>query len=194
VGLFRRRETLVQRLLREGTLDGASVAEPDSIATDAPPRLVDVIDRAHLGVPRAREFETLAVAEAPELAGDTVEFVALPDGDLIVLEQQGEGDLSSLADAVEQQLEPPYRARGVRKTETLWSVAAIRIDVVRMDAPGERIELAAHEGERTATVDGEPTWEKFPELERLGERVGDSYAVRAERLDSDVWQAKVSAL
>ena len=170
--------------------DGPDDAEHDDVLA-APPRAVH---DASIGLPRPREFDALTVVEAPGLEGDAVEFVTLADGDLIVLEQEGEGDLSPLADAVESRLEPPYRARGVRHTDTLWSLAAIPVDVVRMEAEGGTVDVAVHAGERTATVDGEPTRERFTELERLGERAGPNYVVHAERLDDDLWQARVTPL
>ena len=39
---------------------------------------------------------------APEIAGDAVEFATLPDGDVIVDWEQGDVNLSRLAEAVEQ--------------------------------------------------------------------------------------------
>jgi hypothetical protein len=189
VGLFRRRrETLNEKLMREA---GLSEPEPEGFQEPQPPRPTH---DAAIGIPRPREFDTLTVVDAVELEGDAVEFVALPDGDLIVLEQEGDGDLSPLADAVEERLNPPYRARGVRNTDTLWSVAAIPVDVVRLEAEGGTIDVAAHNGEQTATLDGEPTLQRFPELERLGERVGVNYAVHAARLDDDLWQARATPL
>ena len=55
------------------------------------------------------------MAHAPQLAGDRVSFVALPTGDLIVEDEQGDADLSPLADAVERNLSPPYRAVAERQ-------------------------------------------------------------------------------
>lgn len=147
-----------------------------------------------IGVPRPREHDVVTLAAGPHIRGNIVEFVVLHDGDVVVLEEQGDADVSPLADAVERYLDPPYRARAIRSTDVFWTVAAIDIELVRMEARGEWIEVAVHDGERTAAVDGAPTRTAFPELERLGERFGESYAVRAERLDGDLWEAKVSPL
>jgi hypothetical protein len=191
VGLFRRRrETLNEKLMREAGLSETEV-ETEVVQEPQPPRPTH--DGA-IGIPRPREFDALTVVDAVELEGDAVEFVALSDGDLIVVQQEGDGDLSPLADAVEERLKPPYRARGVRHTDTLWSVAAIPVDVVRLEAEGDSIEVALHNGEHTATLDGEPTLQRFAELERLGQSVGANYVVRAERLDDDLWQARATAL
>ena len=190
MGLFRRRrETFTEKLMREAGL--STDGEPEALEE---PQLPRPTHDAAIGIPRPREFDALTIVDAAELDGDAVEFVALPDGDLIVLQQDGDGDLSPLADAVEERLNAPYRARGVRHTDTLWSVAAIPVNVVRVVADGGTIDVAAHNGDLTATVDGEPTLKRFPELERLGERVGANYAVHAERLDEDLWQARASPL
>ena len=49
-------------------------------------------------------------AEAPELEGDEIEFVTLPDGTLLVDDAVREGALTPLAEALEQDLPPPYQA------------------------------------------------------------------------------------
>jgi hypothetical protein len=123
-----------------------------------------------------------------------VEFVALPDGSLIVDEEQGEGDLTPLADAVEAQIEAPYRARGVRRGEDVWLVGAQRIQVASFQAEGEEIELSDHDGVRTLAVDGTQAFGTLPELERMGQREGESYVVRARRIDGDLWEVDVKPL
>ena len=134
MGLFRR-ESLHERLAREG-----GIAEPSGVppAWDA--------TGIH-GVARPREWDLVTTVAAPEIEGDAVDFVALPDGSLLVEEEQGEGSLEPLATAVEQKLQPPYRARGARQTDVLWAVSARRIETASFEAEGERIEL-------TETADG----------------------------------------
>src|SRR5439155_1277874 len=61
---------------------------------------------------------------------------SLPDGSLLV-EEGADSSLDALAAAVEQELRPPYRARGVRRGESMWAVEASRIEVLALpDAPG----------------------------------------------------------
>src|SRR5437868_8118445 len=116
MSLFRRRESLHERLAREGGVDES----PPPV--DPGPRWGEV--GIH-GVPRPREWDAVVAAEAPDLKGDAATFVALENGDLI--EEEGpEGDLSPLADAVEGRLAPPYRAQAVQKGEGVWTVAARR--------------------------------------------------------------------
>ena len=134
-----RRKPLHERLAEEGGL----VEEP---APEPRPSW----DAAGIhGVPRPREWDAVAAAEAPDLAGDTVSFTALPDGTLLVDEDLDEGALTPLAEAVEAHLAAPYRAEAVRRGEGRWAVAARRIEVVRLpeDVQGDEIELTSHDGE-----------------------------------------------
>ena len=181
MGLFRR-ESLHERLAREG-----GVAEPSGVppAWDA--------TRIH-GVARPKEWDLVATAAAPEIGGDAVDFVALPDGSLLVEEEQGEGSLEPLATAVEQKLQPPYRARGARQTDVLWAVSARRIDTASFETEGERIELTETADGKILRIDGMPVFGSVPALEELGQQAGPSYAVHAQRLDADLWEVRVAAL
>src|SRR4051812_41563857 len=67
------------------------------------------------GVPRARRWDTVASVAAPALRGDSVHFVALDEGTLVVEEDEPDDALGPLADAVEQAIRPPYRAEAVRR-------------------------------------------------------------------------------
>ena len=89
---------------------------------------------------RPEQWDVYLTVEAPSIAGDAVEFATLPEGDLIIDEEQGDADLSPLADAVEQRLQPPYRAVGRRQDGALWAVAARRIDVRRLERDGDEFE------------------------------------------------------
>jgi hypothetical protein len=184
--LFRRREPLHERLAREGALD-----REEPVGGDARPRWGET--GIH-GLHRVREWDLVATVEAPDVPGDAVGFVSLPDGSLLVEEGDAEAGLDPLAQAVEAELERPYRAVAARQTERLWAVSARRIAVAELESPGQSIELTSHRGERTLLVDGERAFGSVPALERLGEREGASYAVLAERLDGDLWEVRVSAL
>jgi hypothetical protein len=182
-----RREPLHQKLARE-----ANLQQPE-----APP-LVDPgphwgATGIH-GVPRPRRWDAVASADAAGLSGDEVHFVALPNGDLVVDEDEPADTLGPLADALEQTLEPPYRAEAVRQGEDVWAVAARRIEVADFEADGEELDLVVNDGERTLTVDGARAFGTIPQLERLGANEGDSYVVRATRLDGSLWEVVASAL
>lgn len=146
------------------------------------------------GVARSRRWDVITTATAPEVKGSEVKFAALPDGTLIVDEETGDENLGALADAVEQQLQPPYRAHGVRQTESLWAVSASRIEVARFEAQGDKLELIQTNEGKTFVVDGRQEFGTVPELEKLGAATGERYAIEAERLDADFWDVRVAAL
>ena len=172
------------RLAREGGLGGADHED-----------LRPSWDKAGVhGIARPRSWDAVVTVEVPELRGDRLDFVALPDGTLVVDEEQGEGDPAPLAEALEAQLEPPYRAEGVRRQADVWAVAGRRIDVLTFTADGEEIELTEHGGERALTVDSLHAFGSIPELEVVGRRQGDSYVVRARRIDGDAWEVSADPL
>ena len=147
------------------------------------------------GVPRARRWDAVASAEAPELKGDAVHFVALPDGMLVVDEDEPDGALAALADAVEETIPPPYRAEAVRKGPTTWAVAASRIAIASVPGlSGDEAELTSTREGRVLKIDGRTTMGSARELERLGETEGTEYVVLAKRLDGEIWEVEATAL
>jgi hypothetical protein len=144
---------------------------------------------------RPGEYDAVLTVEAPDVAGDAVGFATLPNGDVIV-DTDGDADLSPFADAVEKTLEPPYRVIARRGEGGLWSVAARGIDVLEVDFPdGDEIELASVGGELDVRVDGEAWQGHIPALEHAGEAAdGEDYVVQAERLDGDLWEVRASPL
>jgi hypothetical protein len=146
------------------------------------------------GIPRQRRWDAVATAEAPGLQGDAVHFVALPNGDLVVDEDQPSDTLVPLAQAVEATLRPPYRAEAMRQEEDVWGVAASRIRVESFEAAGEELELVSNPEERVLTVDGLRVFGSEQALERLGEAEGQHYVVRAKRLDGDLWEIEANPL
>jgi hypothetical protein len=147
------------------------------------------------GVPRPRRWDAVVTAESARLLGDEVHFVALPDGTLVVDEAVPDDSLAPLAEAIEEAIEPPYRAHGVRKSTRAWAVGAHRVEVASLpDTQGDEIELTVHDGERTLVVDGAREFGGVPALERLASERHDAYAVRAERLDGDVFEIRVAPL
>lgn len=214
MGLFRRKqETLHERLLREAGL------EPDQLLGTAPPppppppvetpksglathgaRLnprtdgrAGVVDGSGVG---PKEWDAAFTVRLPALMGDRVEFTTLPNGDVIIGEENGDADLTPLADAVERNVSPPYRAVGKRQDGDLWGVGAKRIQVAQIAFPeGERLEFSQHIDYGELRVDGEPSDALIPAgLERLAERLGDSFYVEADRIDDDYWEVKATAL
>jgi hypothetical protein len=181
---WRREEPLHEKLAREGGLRRPAQWDPRAAFRET---LVGI----H-GVHRAREWDVVSTTVAPGLAGDRVVFVALPDGTLLIEEGEG-GDVAPLADAVEAQLEPPYRMVGVRQEGDRWAVAANRIQALTLPGlPGDEISLTLQGMNRELLVDGVEVDETVPALEQLADY--DSYVVEAERLEGDVWEVRVSPL
>ena len=202
---WRRRETLHEKLLRESGLEGVAIgAEPPAPLVPepkhpGPPRfgLPHAFEQAAAdGLQRFREWDATATIEAIGLEGDEVSFVALPDGSLVVDDEIGDESLAPLADAIEEQLRPPYRARAVRRHGDVWAVAASKVEVVDLepDVAGDEIELVVRAGERTLTVDGAWTFGSAPQLERLAEKRSPDYVVHASRLDGSLWEVRISPL
>lgn len=172
--LWPRRETLNERLLREG---GVSARRDEA---RRPPW-----DKVGIhGVSRPREWDEVATTEA-EVDGEAARFVALDEA--IVIED-GPDDVEALADALT--LEPPFRAEARRVDANLWSVAASRIEVVHLPAQsGDELELVSHDGFTELTVDGMRAFGSIPALEREGDHV-----VRARRLDGDLFEVDAAPL
>lgn len=185
MGFFRRGESLHERLAREGGLVERPAAQP------VPPWREAGVSGLH----RPRAADVTVTADAPELEGNAVRWVALPDRTILV-EDGPDTSLDPLAAAVEQELQPPYRARAARQAGTLWAIQAVRIEVLALpDAPdGEALDVARNGDESTFAVDGRETFGSLPALEARGEREGADYAVHAERLDGDLFEVRASAL
>jgi hypothetical protein len=195
VPLFRRRKPLHERLAEAGGLVFGT--HPDGLLSQPPgwDGRSPLGEPAFHGIPRPRRWETVTSADAPRLRGDAVHFVALEDGTLVVYEDEPDGSLVPLADAVEATIAPPYRAEAVRRGEETWAVAASRIAIVEeRDLNGEELELTAVGGARTLLVDGRPSLHPARALERVGAAAGAEYIVRARRLDGDLWEVEATAL
>jgi hypothetical protein len=195
---FRRsEETLNDKLLREAGYGPDGTALPDAPAEPAEARapggeglLVGSLEQI-----RPRNWDIVTPVEAPALEGDAYEFATLPDGSLIVDESCKE-NLSSLADAVEEHLEPPYRAIAVRQTSRLWMVSARNIEIAQLATIGDEATLSSVDREQTFSIDGQPADATLaPDgLARFGEALDGDYAVHATRLDGDLWEIDADPL
>jgi hypothetical protein len=182
-----RREPLHERLAREAGLGAPSEPPPH----DVRPRWGAV---AIHGLHRLREWDAVGSVVLPELGGDELEFVTLPDRTVVVEEEIPDDALSALAEALEAWIEPPYRAQGVRREGGVWAVAGRAIDVAEVRGlEGDEFELAMQNGHRTLVVDGEQASGIVPALEALGAG-REAYVVRASRLDGDLFEIELSAL
>jgi hypothetical protein len=185
VGLFRRREPLHERLAREGGLGAPAAVDP------RPPWQETGVHGLH----RPREWDVTVNVAAPDVDGDAVRFVVLPDGALLV-EDGPDAGLEPLAAAVEKDLTAPFRARATRQRDTLWAVQGRRIEVMEIrDGPaGDAIDVTHTADGTTLSIDDARTFGSLPPLEERGAREGRDYAVHAERLDGDLWEIRAAAL
>ena len=194
MGFFRRERPIHQQLAKEGGLDYARDL------ADLSPR--EPIDPRHPfwqvvgihGIPREREWDAVASAEAPGLPGDDVEFVVLLDGSLVVDEDVPDGTLAPLADALS--LPAPYHAFGLRQDADVWSVAAKRVQVVEVPehVEGDEIQLVVTDETRTLVVDDMPSSASIPSLEAFAAEQFGSFVLRASRLDDLLWEVTVIPL
>lgn len=196
MGFLRREEPLHEKLAREGGLDfQRSVQEQPGLGPLDSQHPFWQVAGIH-GVPRAREWDATATAEAPGLPGDELEFVVMEDGTLVVDEDLPEDALTPIADELENTISPPYHALARRWEGELWSAAALQVDVVEVpeDVSGDEVVLAVQDGERTLTIDGERANEELPSLEAFGAGQFDAFVLRASRLDGVSWEVTVNPL
>jgi hypothetical protein len=146
------------------------------------------------GVPRGRTWGPVASAHAPDLPGETATFVVLDDGTVVVEDDLPDGALEPLADAIEQAIDPPYRAAAMRHEDDVWTAVAEEVAIVELRGVDEdAIELTVVDGERTLTLDGERTIRPLPSLDALADE-HDDVAIYAERVDGDLFAADVFPL
>ena len=196
MGFFRREEPLHEKLAREGGLDFRRSVEE----TDGPP----VIDPDHPlwriagihGIPRAREWDAVLTAIAPDLPGDETDFVALPDGTLFTDEELPAGALEPIAEGFEGLIDAPYHAVALRQDDEVWSAGAIRVAVVDVpeEVDGDQVDLAVNDGERKVLVDGAESRAEIPSLENFAAQQFGSFVLRASRLDETLWEVTVLPL
>jgi hypothetical protein len=146
------------------------------------------------GVPRGRTWDAVVSAHAPDLTGDTVTFVALADGTLVVNEDIPDESLAPVAEGIEEMLQPPYRAAAARSDKDIWTAVAESVSIAELPgAEGDSVDLSMVDGVRELTVDGEPTIQSLPGLDPLVEEHGD-VALHAERVDGDLFAVDVFPL
>ena len=147
-----------------------------------------------MGVGPGRTWDAVVATHAPSLMGDSVTFVALEDGTLIVTEDVADGSLTPVADQIEEMLSPPYRAAAARGEGDVWTAVAEKVQIVEIgDIPGDELELTVVDGERTLMIGDEQDSRAVPPLDELAEEQ-DSVAIHAERVDGDTFIVDVFPL
>lgn len=174
-----------------GTPEGQSSSGGETYAG----RLMSEGGLAPWGVPRERgDWDTVVSVNAPDLDGDEAEFVVVEDGDVFMESALPDGDVSPLADAIEKELQPPYRARAVRHEGDLWAVSARRLKLERFEAEGDEIELTVNGMEHRLAVDGNERYGTVPALELRGKDSVDHFFAHAVRIEGDLWEVEINPL
>jgi hypothetical protein len=129
-----------------------------------------------------------------ELPGSAYDFVTLADGSTVVDEDAP--DISDIADAVEQDLAPPYRASAVKQDDGYWLVTARPITVEEFALEGDEADVSSSGGVTTFRIDGaDADAARIPSrLLRVGEEIGPDYVLRAKRIDGDLWDVRPDPL
>ena len=193
---FRREEPLHEKLAREGGLDfPRSVHEPDGPPVIDPDHPLWRIAGIH-GIPRAREWDAVLTASAPDLPGDETDFVALPDGTLVTDEDLPADALEPIADGFDGLIDAPYHAVALRQDEDVWSAGAMRVAVVEVPehVDGDQVDLVVNDEERKVLVDEAESRAEIPRLESFAARQFGSFVLRASRLDETLWEVTVLPL
>jgi hypothetical protein len=193
---FRREEPLHEKLAREGGLDfPRRVDEPDGPPVIDPDHPLWRIAGIH-GIPRAREWDAVLTAIAPDLPGDETDFVALPDGTLFTDEDIPAGALGPIADGFDGLIDAPYHAVALRQDEDVWSAGAMRVAIVEVPehVDGDQVDLVVNDGERKVLVDEAESRAEIPSLEGFAAQQFGSFVLRANRLDETLWEVTVLPL
>lgn len=196
MGLFGRRKPVHEQLAEAGGLVVEPASQEGGLSAQPPGWDGAASGAAGIhGIAQPRRWDAVASADAPGLKGDSVHFVTLADGTLVVDEDEPDAALGPLADAVEGAIPPPYRAEAVRRSAETWAVAANRIAIASLpELRGGEAELTCTRDAKVLKVDGRTTLGSARGLERLGEAEGTEYVVRASRLDGDIWEVEATAL
>lgn len=196
MALFGRRKPLHRRLAEEGDLVLDGDVLPRGGPADPPGWHGEQRGEPGIhGVPRARRWDAVVAADAPDLESVERRFVALPDGSTVGADGVRDEALAPLAAALAGVVQPPYRAEAVPRGRGRWAVAAARIRVEEVaDVDGDELELVRRDGVRTLHVDGRPVFGSAPAFERMGEGEAGDYVVRARRIAGDLWEVETSAL
>jgi hypothetical protein len=193
---FRREEPLHEKLAREAGLDfPRGVEEPDGPPVIDPDHPLWRIAGIH-GIPRAREWDAVLTAIAPDLPGDETDFVALPDGTLFTDADLPAGALEPIADGFDGLIDAPYHAVALRQDEDVWSAGAMRVAVVEVPehVDGDQVDLVVNDGERKVLVDEAESRAEIPSLEGFAAQQFGSFVLRASRLDETLWEVTVLPL
>lgn len=129
--------------------------------------------------------------EAPGIACDELEIIALTDGRLIVDEDVPDGALTPFAEASEKDVEPPYRVTAVRIEGDVWGFGVAHVVLLELGrVEGDACDISRVGDAVTMTVDGVET-KVSPEAHTALQPFEGDVALTAEWLEDDTWVASV---
>ena len=148
-----------------------------------------------MGVGPGKTYDAVVAAHAPELTGDAVTFVGRDRGRHAGRQRGRAGRFARVgrgrarADGL-----TAVSRRGGRTDGDTWTAVAESVGIVEFRGfGGDEADLSVVDGERTLTVDGEPTTGSVPALDALAEE-HDSVALHAERVDGELFAVDVFPL
>jgi hypothetical protein len=147
------------------------------------------------GIPRAREWDAVVSLES-DTPGEECVFVALPDHTVLV-RRGSEAIAKPAAEALTDEIEPPYRALAVRRDGRTWAVGAVSVQVADLpaDTEGEELMLTVtQENERALEIDGRPAVAGIEAIEEAVGRPFEAYVLRAARLQGSLWEIAIDPL
>jgi hypothetical protein len=144
--------------------------------------------------PRGRTWDAVVSAHAPDLTGESVTFVALVDGVLVLDQDIPDDSLAPVAERIEELVQPPYRAAAAKTDKDVWTAVAESVAIAELPGvEGDSIDLTRVDGVRELRIDGETTMQPLPGLDHLLEEHGD-VAIHAERVDRELFAVDVFPL
>ena len=189
MGFFRRERPIHEQLADEAGLDIDGIDDELALAqAELPP------DEAALDIHGRGDYDEVFRLEVPDLPGDSIEIVALPDGSLFLEEELPEGSPDAIADAVT--VPPPYHAFAAREGGSIWTVAVRRVAVVEVpeEIAGDEVEIVVSDEGRSLLVDDVESGSEIPSLEDFGAQLFGSFVLTARRLDERLWEVTVLPL
>ena len=120
--------------------------------------------------------------EGSGLFEETIEFVVRDDGTIVSKHEIPVELLDPLADAVTEELGPPFSAHAARDQGDIWSVKADEAEVVEeSNVNGTEIVMSSIDGVFEVSEDGVPTDRRSRALQELLAWHGGDASLTAER-------------
>jgi hypothetical protein len=182
---------VLKRLALAALAPSSLIRQPPDWEGNNPPGTIPGLS----GVARAVPWDAFASAPAPLLEGDAVHFVVREDGDIVAREPVPDEALDPLADAVTEQLGPPFVAVAVRDEDDVWAAAANEAEIVDLpDARGDELEVSSVGGVVTTRADGADSEFRYRTLEEILHWQGGDASLVAHRFVGTIFVVELFPL